>query len=133
MAAGAGVHNPNGGIMPTLRIATQKLSRIVAAAALAATLTSLGAGPLVAPALAGEGVPPEWELEQKPGGNVGEFLKQKPANPAGTEKRDPCAPPREPWTECRDRRLYQCTQTLSPVGAAICNYHERCTNTGRRC
>jgi hypothetical protein len=84
--------------------------------------------------LSRRGVPPEWDLKQKPGGSVNEILKDtKPANPAGTEKRDPCAPPREPWTECRNRRLHQCTQTLSPFGTAICNYHERCIDTGRHC
>lgn len=116
--------------MRTHRLGTPKPSRALTITALTVVLGCGLLGLWVTPSQAG---PAERDVLPS-GKSAGEILKEtKPANPAGAETRPPCAPPRDPWTECKNRQLYQCRQILSHFGTAICNYRQRCTNTGRHC
>jgi len=55
------------------------------------------------------------------------------AAPPAKEARPLCGPPRDPWTECKNGELLHCKQTLSQFGPKVCNYHERCVNSGSSC
>jgi hypothetical protein len=116
--------------MRILNVGTQRLFRAVIIAALAAFLACGAVGLQVAPLLAGEA---ERDI-QPTGKGVGEILKEtKPVNPAGAETRPPCAPARDPWMECVSGQLRRCTQSLSRFGTALCNYRNRCLNSGHPC
>jgi hypothetical protein len=83
--------------------------------------------------------PPQTPGDGKQDTPAGEILKNpqmdiaKGATPPAKETRPLCGAPRDPWTECKNGELLQCTQTLSQFGPKVCNYHERCVNSGRRC
>ena len=57
----------------------------------------------------------------------------KPVGSPAPEKRPPCGPPRDPWTDCVSGRLQRCTQALSHFGTKLCNYHNRCVTSEHPC
>lgn len=113
-----------------MRSPTECAQRLFRAFTIAALAAFVSVGLLVAPIFAGNA-----ERDVLPTGKrVDEVLKEtKPADPAGTQTRPPCAPAHAPWTVCKNHQLEQCRQSLSHFGTAICNYRDSCRNTGGYC
>jgi hypothetical protein len=72
------------------------------------------------------GVGPDTGTFRKP-----PFDVTKDVGVSGVETSPPCAPAREPYTECRSGQLWRCKEGLSHFGN--CQYEHQCLNTNDRC